>query len=409
MPRRRVPWAAFLSAALLLAWLAATPPIHDLERDTHVVGASLRLSPAFLLLAPLCDSMDALSLLSVTQSVALVVGAITLYALWRAARRAPRSAGSELRAGVRLLGVIVAFYGAAALAPRPMAALALDDPDALAVDFHSHTNASHDGRPDFTASRNVAWHRAAGFNASYITDHASFDGVAAAERENPRRAADGVVSLSGLELIYRDEHINVLGLSESDQRFLTLPAPAPAPSPPSSLLGAVVLLQTIPEDLSRVPVADRAGRRGVQAIELSDGAPRGIAQAQRDHDLILRIADSLDLSVVAGSNNHGWGRTAVAWSVMTLPGWRALSPRELGAAIQHRMTVARRRAVRVIGRRTPDPRGSGIALALTLPAVIWSVLTTMSPAERLSWIAWAWVLWMAPRLRVRRAARPFAA
>ncbi|MGI8496367.1 MAG: hypothetical protein ACR2OG_02125 [Gemmatimonadaceae bacterium] len=407
MPRPRVPWPALLGAVLLLAWLAANPPLYDLERDATLAGASLHLSPSFLLLAPLCDSLDMLSLLSVAQTTALVAGVIALHVLIRAARRPPRSPWRELRAGVSLFGAIVAVYGAAALAPRPMAALALDDPDALAVDFHSHTNASHDGRPDFTASRNIGWHRAAGFHASYITDHASFDGIAAAERENPRRAGDGVVSLSGLELIYRDEHINALGLSEADQRFLPLPMPGPAIP---TRLGPVVLVQTIPEDLSRVPVAGggRGGQRGVQAIELSDGAPRGIAQAQREHDLILRIADSLDLAVVAGSNNHGWGRTAVAWSVLKLPGWRDLSPRELGIAIQSQILSGRRHAVRVIARRAPDPRRSTAALAFTLPAVIWSLLSTLSPAERLSWMLWGWTLWLAQRARSRPLARPSA-
>jgi hypothetical protein len=129
----------------------------------------------------------------------------------------------------------------------------------------------------------------------------------------------------------------------------------------------------------------------VLGIELSDGAPRGIDQSQRDRRLILRIADSLNLALVAGSNNHGWGHTAVAWSLMRIPDWRALTPDSLGATVEQRIRAERRHAVQVAVRRSPDPGRSSLALAATLPAVAWNMLVTLSPAERASWIVWAWM------------------
>jgi hypothetical protein len=165
------------------------------------------------------------------------------------------------------------------------------------------------------------------------------------------------------------------------------------------------MLQTIPDDLARMPGPDAHGAGGVLAIELSDGAPRGIEQGQRERALILHLADSLNLAVVAGSNNHGWGRTAVAWSVLRMPGWRSLTPDSLGAAIEARIRTARRSAVQVIERRSPDPGRSQVALAATLPAVAWNMLATLSPAQRASWIIWSWALAALAILRVghRRA------
>ena len=95
------------------------------------------------------------------------------------------------------------------------------------------------------------------------------------------------------------------------------------------------------------------------------------------------------LTYVAGSNDHGWGRTAVAWNVMRVPGWRALRPDSVGALIQVRFRAERNHAVQVIERRSPGgvPR---IWLAVTLPAMAANVLRTMSFGERLSWIAWTW-------------------
>jgi predicted metal-dependent phosphoesterase TrpH len=273
-----------------------------------------------------------------------------------------------------------------------MAALALEERDAVKVDVHSHTNASHDGRPDFSARSNIAWHRGAGFDAAYITDHKSFDGAREAMRLNPRHAGDGLVMLSGLEFIDNHNHINALGATAADSAWIRVEARRQRLGWPARQRGSVVFIQTIPENLEHLPLPDSSTDRGLAGIELSDGAPRGIGQAQHDRALILRIADSLDLALVAGSNNHGWGRTAVAWSVLRIPGWRGMTPAQLGAAIEGRIRAERRGAVQVIERRSPDPDHSRLALVATLPAVTWNLLVTLSSAQRISWILWTWIL-----------------
>lgn len=360
-----------------------------------VPGARLVHTPAYLALSPVYDVMDALTLLSIRQLVAVVLSLAVVYLAWRGWRwrrgARPRFL-RELLLASAALGGFLAFCVVATLAPRPMAALSLAEGDAVKVDVHSHTNASHDGRPDFDARANMSWHRGAGFDAAYITDHKSFDGATAAMAHNPPRAGDGLVMLSGLEFIDNHNHINALGATASDSAWIRVEARRQRLGLPARERGAAVFIQTIPENLERLPLPDSSSGRGLAGIELSDGAPRGIGQAQRDRALILRIADSLDLALVAGSNNHGWGRTAVAWSVLRIPGWREMTPAELGTAIEARIRTERHSAVRVIERRSPDPARSRLALAATLPAVTWNLLVTLSSGQRISWILWSWIL-----------------
>ncbi|HEX5437087.1 MAG TPA: hypothetical protein VFW98_08005 [Gemmatimonadaceae bacterium] len=397
-PRRRALVAAWVvTSFVVLSWPFAMSPLRNLSGAGLADGVRLVRPGAYIALAPVCDVLDALTLLSSRQTVVLIASLAILYAVWRAVahrRAAPRARRiwREIALATGTLGAVIALYAVVAAAPRPMAALVATDPDLVIADFHSHTNASHDGRSGFTPSVNRAWHRAAGFNVAYITDHKTFRGAEYAARANPERAGDGVVLLSGVEYIRVHNHLNALGATVADFARLIAEARGATLPPLDSEHSAPVLIQTLPDHLALTPAPGRPGHLGVLGIELSDGSPRGIAQAHRDRTTILRIADSLDLAVVAGSDNHGWGRTAVAWSVLRIPNWRSLTPPALGAAIQRTIRTKRRHAVRVIARRSPDPGRSTLALAATLPAVATTMLTTLSPAERVSWLVWTWML-----------------
>lgn len=407
-------FAIIVTVLVALGALFALSPVRDMVTDAAIPGARLARSPAYVALAPLSGTMDAVSLLSVGQSVVLWIWLVVLYVAWRAWRaRAPRLGGRrgpehdgafgagveqraprrparrELRAAALALLALVAFYVVDVLAPRPMAALRIDDPAVVLVDVHSHTTASHDGRPGFTAAANREWHREAGFDVAYITDHRSFAGADAGTRANPSRAGDGLVILSGIEVIRHFDHLLILGAGSSGWEAVGVNA-RPRGDTGGAAADSVVLVQTIPENLGKLP--SPGSPDAVLAIELSDGAPRGIGQSQRERSLILHLADSLDLALVAASNNHGWGRTAAAWTALRIPGWRALTPDALGDSIQSRMRHQRRRATQVIERRSSDPGRSAVALALTPVAVVWNLARTISPAERVSWLVWTWGL-----------------
>ncbi|HEV2181758.1 MAG TPA: hypothetical protein VGR59_15630 [Gemmatimonadaceae bacterium] len=386
--------AIVVTLVVLAAWPLALSPLIDLETLAPASGAHLALGPEYVILAPICDVMDALTLLSVSQTVALLVSLAALYVVWRELRwrRFGTTLFREIRFALVAVAALVLFYFLGVVAPRPMARLTLDDPNALSIDVHSHTRFSHDGRSSFTPEANRAWHRDAGFDVAYITDHSRFAGAREAARENPARAGGGLTSLPGIEYVANHNHLLTLGASDSTSALLTADPRRTHATRAALSVGDPVIVQTIPDNLDRFPPPDSTGLRGAIAIELSDGSPRGIEQSQRDRARILHLADSLDLALVAGSDNHGWGRTAVAWSVMRIPGWRALSPDSLGEAIAEHLRVGRRRAVEVIARRSPDAGQSGALVVATLPTVGWNILRTMSPLERLSWMAWAWIV-----------------
>ena len=91
-----------------------------------------------------------------------------------------------------------------------MASLTVSDETVLAADFHSHTNASHDARGGWTDDDVRDWHRDAGYDVAYITDHRSFAGAERGVASNPPEAGQGTMLLQGIEAMFHGEHVNVL-------------------------------------------------------------------------------------------------------------------------------------------------------------------------------------------------------
>lgn len=408
----RVPWLAIAVTILVLA-TAVVPvsPIRDGATLEPVAEAGMTYSPAYLAGAPFFDTLDTLSLLTVGQHVAVILTAILAYAAWRgwhrhrkaAARRKDGSADPATRravlrevafAGLFLL-VLVAVYAVGAVVPRPMAALAVRNLDVVVVDVHSHTKYSHDGRPGWEAEDVRDWHAGSGYDAVYITDHRSYRGAEEGIAANPSVAGQGTVLLSGLEVVYGGERVNVLSagrvyrglttdnLWDIDTLALGL-ASLVTPREP-------VLLQTIPARLERMRPAQGPGTEGVRAIEIVDGAPRGLSQTRGERRRIVRLADSLNLALVAGSNNHGWGRTAPGWTLFRLRGWRSMTPDQLATNIEAAIRQAGRNATRVVERRVAEADGPS-RVVLTVPLVTWRMFTTLSADQRVMWVVWAWAL-----------------
>jgi hypothetical protein len=209
--------------------------------------------------------------------------------------------------------------------------------------------------------------------------------------------------------VYRGERVNVLSAGRV-YRGLTPPDLRDIDTTALNLASLVtprepVLVQTFPGRFHQIVPARGPGTPGVRAIELIDGAPRGLSQTRGSRQRIVRLADSLNLTLVAGSNNHGWGRTAPGWTLFLIPGWRGASPDDLAAAIEATIRQAGRSASRVVERRVGET--SGALLALTVPVVTWRMFTMLSPDQRVMWAVWAWglaALWWAVRTR-RRGAR----
>ncbi|MCG6957466.1 MAG: hypothetical protein LJF04_15865 [Gemmatimonadetes bacterium] len=388
---RPVAFVVFIIVALAVP---VASPVVDIVTGRPVPGVTLAHPVTYLLLAPLCGVLDALTALSLRQHIAFLGFALSLFVIWRLFRlwRPTRRRGllltalRELGVLALFLGTLVGVYAVGVLLPRPMARLHVGDPDVVVVDFHSHTLLSHDGRKSFTAERNRAWHRAGGFDVAYVTDHDSTRAALDAEKRNPRRAGDGTVLLAGREVVYRDMHVTTIGTF--DPRTRTSPSEPCGPWP--------VVVGTIPANLSRVPRAecpDHGG--GLSAIELLDGAPKGLDVGDRQRDLILAIADSLDLAIVASSDNHGWGSTAVGWSLMRIPAWRDMAPEQLNDAIVRTIRTEGRHAVEVVGLRRPREVRTGLWATVEPLLLPQTFVSRLGRAERIAWLTWiALALWL---------------
>ena len=422
MPALRLFGGPLLVTVLVtVSALTSVPALQDAATHQPFPPATLHQPFGYLLGAPLFGLFDSVSLLTLRQHYALVVTLILLYVAYRLvaaliARRSdrsrplprpslPRRAAREALFAVATLAALFAFYAAAALLRRPMVGLDLTDPDLLTVDFHSHTNHSHDGWSRFTAARNRAWHVAGGFGAAYITDHYTWAGVDDALPANPARAGDRTVLLSGMEVRLRDRHTNTLG---DRNRYVFALDSAWHHLDPDSIAAArdrgaapATMLYTIPGALDQIVPLAPGSPAGVVGVELSDGAPRGLEQAKGERGEILALADSIDLAVVAGANLHGWGRTVAAWSVMRVPGWQGMSPPRLGEAIEAVLHGERRRAVTVVERRMPYHDGSVVKVAATVPWLLWEHFRMLTWAERVSWLVWI-AIWVAGRSAFRK-------
>lgn len=385
-------WIPIVGSALVVASsFFAAPALSDSLTGKVATGAALRLTLAYKALAPLTDTLDTISLFSQRQHAAFLLTCAIAFSLWRALRkRTPCALGTSLRcelaAAAKGLIVLLGVYSVGALVPRPTARLAMSSSDDIVVDFHSHTRYSWDGRAAFSPEASRRWHRASGFDVAYITDHSTFAGAEEAAVNNPARANDGTVMLSGIEVRDRGNHLVVLGTDGADWRSYTagdLQEHVFQRDAAERGSARPVVLFTLPGKLKAEP------GMSVDGIELSDAAPRGLSQSDAEGGAIDQLARDQNKTLVASSNNHGWASASPAWSVMHIPNWRAMTPAQLDIAIRREILLGGLNAVRVIDRRTPAPVSvSGVTL--TVPDAAWRMLTTMSWPERASWLAWIW-------------------
>ncbi len=409
---RRIPWTPIaLTLLVLVSALLAVPPVRDSATLGPVPEVRLLFPASYLAFSPLYDVLDALSLQTVGQHVATAVSVLLLVALWRLLRARARRRGGTRAArtmaraalveagwlGGALLALVL-LYAFGAVVQRPMAQLAAGPVNVLVVDMHAHTDASHDGRKGWDAEDVRRWHRDGGYDAVYVSDHRSMRGAEDGWANNPLQSGQGVVLLPALEAVWDGAHMNILsavrsfgGLTDAELRDIDTTAIQMA----STVVGKEpVLVQTFPDAWKDVKPARRRGSAGARAIEIVDGAPRGISQVRRDRARILALADSFNLALVAGSNNHGWGRTAPGWTLFRIPSWRGMTPDSLADVIEATIRETGLGATRVVERTAVTPP-SGVLLPLSLPMVGWRMFTTLGVEQRVSWIAWTWLVWIA--------------
>ncbi|MEO8578126.1 MAG: hypothetical protein ABI556_15555, partial [Gemmatimonadales bacterium] len=402
----------WLPTALSLAVIALAGQVRsivDSRGSAPPAGVTLELPASYVVFSPISRTLDALTLLSTAQSIALFISIAVLVALTvvLTKHRTNRALWKRLAlAFVILPAVIVAFESAAVFLPREMAAIKVADPQIVRVDFHSHTGTSHDVRKSYGPEDNRDWHRSGGFDIAYVTDHVKFQGAVEARRHNPRKAGDGTSLLTGVEGRYhRIISTIVLGLTEADTSMLNKRGNLLA-AIGSSAFSPVTIIALPSRNLDSLTTAvldSNVSLTNLSAIELVDAAPRGLAQFDREENRIRQLASNLGLILVAASNNHGFGRTVAAWNVMSVPGWRDLSPDSVGALINEQLR-GRQSDVVVIVRRM-RPRLHGMAAAATLPVLGFQIVGGLTPVERAAWLAWIWLATAAIVVRNKKTRR----
>ena len=356
---RRYPITIALIALVLVSALDPLPSLVDAVSGAPAVDAELVRPLAYVVVAPLSDVLDGLTFLSIERArVLLAVWAIAL-ALWGALR-----SGTLARRMTRaVLGplMLVAVAAATVALPRPVARLVATDSALTVIDYHAHTEESHDGRPGWSALDLAHWHAAQGFAASYVTDHNHvFDG----------RVDDPFVLLQGAEWSVSGQHIVALGQLAPIDRD-------PYNRDTRSMLGVfaelhrrgAITIASLPEYWrNHWDDLDAFVKAGLDGFEIVNCAPKAIGFPVQARARVVTLAQQHDLVLVGASDNHGWGKATCMWNVA--------SPSHHGYEANH-----------VLARPLALLQGSWEpwTAAFTQP---WFMLRSLTWPERVSWLTW---------------------
>ena len=378
-------WLPLALTAGTIGLVGRIPAVRSADSSGPPSGVDVDLPFSYVATSPFSRTLDAFTLLSTAQSIAALATLAIIVVAWIALSRR----GTGIRGWVTVAVAIVAgtgvFLAAVALLPRPMAGLGVADPNVVVVDFHSHTGTSHDVRKSFSADDNREWHASGGFDAAWITDHVKFDAAVAARSRNPQRAGDGVSLLTGVEGRYhRIMSTIMLGLDERDTALLNRRGNL-LPGTPASGRAPYTIVALPNRNLDSVTAESLDSIPQFAAIELIDAAPRGLAQFDREEDRIRQLAAVRGLTLVAASNNHGYGRAVAAWNLVSLPGWQELSPGELARSIEDQL---RQSPPSIVMRTRPRTHDAGVVF--TLPVILFQTFGSLTIAERVSWLVWIW-------------------
>ncbi len=385
----RVPifWSGF---ALLSQAFALPGPVRDAASLAWPNGFHLHFPAAHLLFTPFCSTADFLTVLSAKQIEAFcIVLFIGIFVFLR------------LRTALISLMCFIGFVAWGALIPRPMAKLVADDPDILLVDFHSHTRFSHDGRPMFTAERNMAWHQAQGYEAAFITDHNRVEASQAAFAESIANwHAVGFRSLEGEEVSLAHTHLVILGNHDRiDNR--------PYDSDPSRIprfisdmrKKGIPVIASLPEYWLYhwgSGVQDFANW-GIQGFEIINSAPKALDFPAAYRSQVIELCRQQNLFMTGISDNHGYGYATAVWNAMRIPGWQSLGPVLLEKAVLRGLVEQRFKAVQVLERAKFWPAGP-LELAISPILDVVTYWRSLQGVQALAWVGWIWLVWCLRRV-----------
>lgn len=402
--------AAGLTSGMLLARATGAPALSDptgaaLPRSLHLHFPFLNI-----LLAPVFDTWDGVSMLGMHQLVAFFIWSAAGVVLWRVARqilRRPKrpSVGRLLTEVAIVIGGVLGLllFGLVGLVwHRPMVSLAGVPADRMVVDLHTHTNVSHDVHGTlmrgFDADAARRWHRRAGFDAFFVTDHNRIDGIPAGG--GPAGATPALCP--GEEVSAADQHVVLLGnttLVDNHDYGDSLPGILRLFRDAGPRFGALAIA-SIPEyDKNHFHDLARFADAGVRGFEIVNGAPKANELTLAHRDSVIALARARDLLLLGVSDSHGWGATVEGWTLLRMAGnppappsaeWSARLAAFPPVCAGILATLQRGYGATQIAARhrlRPDawwPRW------LTPVAVIWEGWRAIGVRQAAGWLFWIW-------------------
>lgn len=428
--RRPLLVASAFTLALAAARVFGTPAISDPTGAALPAGLHLHFPALNLLLAPLFDSWDGISMLGMRQLRAFFIWSAVGMVVWRVTRAGARRSGARTLGGSRaperlsvgasllretflIIGGIVALglFGLIGLVwHRPMVSIAGVPYGSVVVDLHTHTNVSHDVQGTlmngFDAEAARRWHRRGGFDAFFITDHNRVDGI----RTATLSADSTPTACPGEEVSAFDQHVVLLGnpalvdnrlYGDSLAGILRLFRDA------GPKFGALAVA-SIPEyDKNHFGDLARFVDSGAAGFEIVNGAPKANELRTAHRDSVISLARRRNVFVDAVSDSHGWGATVEGWTlVKTLrgsgaPTLNASADRDDGASerqstraslcsdILASLRANGFSATTVVARHRLMPDAWWPAW-LTPVGVIWEGWRSAGWLQLLGWLAWIW-------------------
>jgi hypothetical protein len=374
---RRHPVAIALVLLLLLTAISPLPPLVDAVTGSVPGGADLDRPVLYVVFAPLSNTLDTLTFFSLARAQwALVVWLLALagWGAWQAFRPTPIPVTLRRRVGPALVGpaALLLLAVAAVVLPRPVPRLTTRAGDGTVIDYHAHTNASHDGRPGWNLARLAAWHARQGFEASYVTDHnVIYDGSLPVPPGTP------ISLLPGVEWSVYRQHVVAIGPVEP------LPRDSFGESTARMLRSFAAIERQGALSIASLPEYWRNHRdelgafvvAGVDGFEIVNCSPKGLSFPTAGRRDVVALARGHDLLVVGASDNHGWGQVTCVWNV-SQPG--------AGGGFQTNRVFARPLAL-------VQGDWPGWTAPVTQP---WLMLRSLSWSERASWLTWVFIVFL---------------
>jgi len=371
-----------LAGGLILLSQAAVlqSPIRDAATELPVAGYQIQAPSSHLIFAPFTTLADYLTLLSLHEQIALQLTVLILLFVVFGFRRG---------LGLSLCWLVFLAWGV--MVDRPMSRLVPENSDTLLIDFHSHTQVSHDGRATFTPERNMRWHQRQGFGAGFITDHNRQEASAWAHAQSIQDwKQTGYRSLMGEEISLFRTHLVLLGNPSvvDNQPYDSDPYKIPLFLKDMKAKGYVVIA-SLPEYwfYHWGPGVHLMVKNGVGGFEIVNSAPKALDFPIRLRRKIVSLCRQNNLPVTGISDNHGYGYATAVWNAMQIPGWQTMDPPQLQAEVLKQLKTKGFNAVQVLERMKfwPAQPWQKAISGLANPIVY---LRSLQPLQRVSCVIW---------------------